>query len=67
MENKYEITNFETLETKVVSHDKYIKHEIYKGQSFFTPQEICRQVDNWVSAGCLWSMEMAQFSIRKIA
>ena len=61
----YEITNFETLETKIVSTDAHIKLELYRGLSFFTPQEICRQVKNWVNGGCVWSLEMGQFSVRK--
>jgi hypothetical protein len=65
MKTSYEITNFDTLETVIVSTTDQIKLSVRNWNQNFTSKEIIYQVNKWVEGGSMWSLDMGNVTIIK--
>jgi len=65
MTTSYEITNFDTLETVIVSTADQIKLTIRNWNEYFSTKEIIYQVNKWVEGGSMWSLDMGNVTITK--
>jgi hypothetical protein len=65
MKTSYEITNFDTLETVIVSTTDQIKLSVRNWNQNFTAKEIIYQVNKWVEGGSMWSLSMGNVTITK--